>query len=630
MGDAGLQKIESINRRLAPALIFAAVSAWFFQSFIMGSDLFWHLAAGRDIWQRGSVPHSDPFSHTFGGREWLNHEWLWDIIYWRFYEIGPDAVAWFNIGVLVVIFSLGYLLAYQTTGSIFASGVAVWLAAITSHWFLDIRPHLVTLLITSIVLVTRHHKWACWTWPPLMILWTNLHAGFVFGIGLVGLMMLVRTFEQSRDARKLSIPWTLWIAVGLCLFAWLVNPFGWRLIAYPLEYLKGDTIYKQLIEWHPPPFGLDPTYFQGSFWWFVILAFIGLFCGGKRHLYLIALSAVTFAMAWKSRRFIPLFVVTATPLVSLTILAIRANFAERYPKLKTAWAGVGASLVALLVATYMWSHVKLGPSLLRHWAMGDLYPEEAVEYLKAIGPDNGPPKRILNYYNWGGYIMLHAPGAKVFIDGRANTLYDEAIYKDYQLFLAGRPTPERLARYPADVSLLPAGGFSGALENFPSPWKPIYRNPRAVILAPPGSPLLSADLPAPSEVLKSGIQPMVRRALAEANRGDTQQAIETLNKALEDKPYETRVYGLLAQLYAKMGSFDQLSALIERGIQENPRQHIRLRSMEGSTLQRAGQLQRALVAYKLAISKGPFSNSERQLRRIKELERELARQERGY
>jgi tetratricopeptide (TPR) repeat protein len=131
-------------------------------------------------------------------------------------------------------------------------------------------------------------------------------------------------------------------------------------------------------------------------------------------------------------------------------------------------------------------------------------------------------------------------------------------------------------------------------------------------------------------VLKSGIQPLVRRALAEANRGDTQQAIETLNKALEIKPYETRVYGLLARLYAKMGSFDQLSELIERGIQENPRQHNRLRNMEGSVYRSAGELQRALAAYKLAISKGPFSNPGRQLQQIKNLETQIRRKARGF
>ncbi len=87
---------------------------------------------------------------------------------------------------------------------------------------------------------------------------------------------------------------------------------------------------------------------------------------------------------------------------------------------------------------------------------------------------------------------------------------------------------------------------------------------------------------------------------------------------------------MLAQLYAKMGSFDQVTALIERGIRENPRQHYRLRSVEGSAFRKAGQLPRALVAFKLAISKGPFSRPEPQLRRIKALERELVRRERGY
>jgi len=668
MGDAGLQKIESINRKLAPALIFAAVSAWFFQTFIMGSDLFWHLAAGREICQLGSVPRTDPFSYTFGGKEWVNHEWLWDVVYWSVYQLGPDAVAWFTIGISVAIFTMGYLMAYRMSGSVFASGVAVWLAAATAYWFLDIRPHVITLLMVLIVLITRDRKWAPWMWPALIILWTNLHAGFVFGVGMIGLLVLVRTLEESWKARQIVVRWGEWVSVALCLLAWLVNPYGWRIVEFQLDYFFHDSIYRGLIEWRSPDFKLDPTYYEGRFWWFTLLVVVGIvlrgdvlvgtvaftiasslmvnmkredwrylilivagvFLRGHKHRYLIALSGVAFVLATTSRRFIPLFVVISIPFAAFALVRMRDFLARHIPELKSPWAGVGASLVALVFAVTMWSQVKLGPSLLRHWAMGDMYPEEAVQYLNAIGPDNGPPQRVLNYYNWGGYIMLHAPGAKVFIDGRANTLYDEVIYKDYQRFLAGRLTPERLARYPADVSLLPAGRFTGALEKFPSPWKPIYRGQRAVILAPPGSSLLSAGLPAPSEVVKGGIQPLVEQAVAAANRGDTQRAVETLNKALEIKPYETRVYGLLAQLYVKMGSFDQLSALIERGIRENPRQHYRLRSVEGSAYHRAGELPRALVAYKLAISKGPFSRPEPQLQRIKKLERELARRERGY
>ena len=667
MDDAGLQKIESINRKLAPALIFAAVSAWFFQVFIMGSDLFWHLAAGREICQLGSVPWTDPFSYTFGGKEWVNHEWLWDVVYWGVYQLGPDAVAWFTIGISVAIFTMGYLMAYRMSGSVFASGVTVWLAAATAYWFLDIRPHVITLLMVSIVLISRDRKWAPWMWPPLIILWTNLHAGFVFGVGMIGLLVLVRTLEESWKARQTVIRWNEWLSVALCLLAWLVNPYGWRIVEFQFDYFFHDSVYRNLIEWLPPEFKLDPTYYEGRFWWFTLLVVVGIvlrgdvlvgivaftiasslmvkmkredwwylilivagvFLRGHKHRYLIALSGVAFVLATTSRRFIPRFVVISIPFAAFALVRMRDFLARHIPELKSPWAGVGASFVALVFAATMWSQVKLGPSLLRHWAMGDMYPEEAVEYLKAIGPDYGPLQRVLNYYNWGGYIMLHAPGTKVFIDGRANTLYDDDIYKDYQQFLVGRPTPERLTRYPADVALLPAGRFTGALEKFRSPWKPIYRG-WAVILAPPGSPLLSADLPAPSDVLKGGIQPLVEQAVTASQRGDNQQAAETLEKALEIKPHSIRVYGMLAQLYAKMGSFDQLSALIERGIRENPRQDYRLRYVEGSAFYRAGKLQLALAAYKRAISKGPFAKPEPILDRIKTLERELVRKERGY
>jgi len=62
--------------------VLLAASAWF-QPAAAASDLWWHLASGRELWKRGPFALSaDPFSYTFGGREWMNHEWLWDVLYW--------------------------------------------------------------------------------------------------------------------------------------------------------------------------------------------------------------------------------------------------------------------------------------------------------------------------------------------------------------------------------------------------------------------------------------------------------------------------------------------------------------------------------------------------------------------
>ena len=65
---------------------------------------------------------------------------------------------------------------------------------------------------------------------------------------------------------------------------------------------------------------------------------------------------------------------------------------------------------------------------------------------------------MLNYYNWGGYMMLHAPELKVIIDGRANTLYSTKVYNDYVSMIgAGPGLGVRLATYAPDVALLPIG-----------------------------------------------------------------------------------------------------------------------------------------------------------------------------
>ncbi|MCB0333648.1 MAG: hypothetical protein KDD55_09130, partial [Bdellovibrionales bacterium] len=45
------------------------------------ADLWWHIAAGRDILLHHTLRMTDTWSYTTSGAYWLNHEWLADIIY---------------------------------------------------------------------------------------------------------------------------------------------------------------------------------------------------------------------------------------------------------------------------------------------------------------------------------------------------------------------------------------------------------------------------------------------------------------------------------------------------------------------------------------------------------------------
>lgn len=602
------ERTAKINRILGPLAALLGAAAWF-QPAVAGSDLWWHLASGREIWAHGGPLSVDPFSYTFGGREWLNHEWLWDAIYWGVYQVHPQSVGWLNLIVVLAIFWLGFELARRTTGSALAAGASIWLAAAASHWFLDIRPHLITLLLVGIVLITRERRWAPWLWPGLVVAWANLHGGFVFGIGTIGLLALVRTVELSVKAGRLTILRLEWISVSLCLVAWLINPWGFAILDYPLQYLDSASPYRSLIEWHPPVLDLGRLSlrdFHNRFWLAALLALVGAPFAARRWPHLVALSAVTLAMAVTSRRFIPLFTLTAAPLVALPIALALKRLAARRPALVSPSSAIATSLVALLTAAALWQDVRLTPGLLERWTQSDAYPQAAARYLVALGS----PRRLLNYYNWGGYLMLHVPESKLFIDGRANTLYDEEIYGDYRAFLAGQAgMSARLARYRADAAILPAGGrFASALTRLPVPWTRIYSDRVAMILLPPGSPLLERPLPLASRVLAGEPDQALARASAAARRGDIDAAIRQLEEVIRQSPLLIRAYLGLTQLLAQRGDRAGVQRIIGTGLRNYPRRRTDLRLSEARAYEQLGDLPAALRAYRQGLPTGPFAS----------------------
>ena len=691
MEEPQSQSLETINRRvIGPAVIFGAVTAWLFQTFIMGSDLFWHLAAGRDIWERGEVPRTDPFSHTFGGQHWTNHEWLWDCIYWKLWEIDTDAVAWFTIGVYIVLFAMMFILAFEATKSVFASGLTVWLGAIACHWFFDIRPHPVTLFMAAIVLLTRNKKWNVYLWPPLIVLWTNLHAGFIFGIGMVGLLTLVRTAEQSLEKKEFTISWPHWISVAICVFIWMMNPYGPWIAEFQLDYFLHDSPYRSLVEWNPPMFGLNPFFFEGTFWWLVLLAVIGASCNhknsyvltitglvtaltllmllkGLKHplgnveepqgfgylfiammassfvigmikwrvsdeenkvdLYVIALSMVSLYLACKSRRFIPLFCVTSVPLVATCLAYYRDRLCEVVPAVRNQWVGIGVTALGVVVAAMTWSNVRFGESLLRDWAMSDRYPEEEIAWVNEVKPD----KRVLNYYNWGGYIILHAPEYKLFFDGRANTLYGEDIYYDYHAkFMRGRFNNFDLRKYESDFALLPAGAgslFATRLTKLQPGWKLLHQG-RGILLLPPDSPLKDKDLPTVQEVVPDGVNAALGKSLVEYNNGEIDKAVETLEEAAVRFYYVPRIHQSLAEIHFRENNIEELVKVFDRAAEQNPRRASSFLGFKAAYLEKLGKLEEAREAYSQTYFRGPFGGNGGRLRtvtKLKELDKAIRR-----
>lgn len=603
------ERMAKINRWLA-GLAAVVGAAAFTQPGVAGSDLWWHLAAGREILRTHAVPTVDHFSWSFAGRPWMHHEWLWGVGYALLYGVEPQLVAWANLGLLAAILALGYAIGRAHTGSDLASGAALWACAAAAYWFFDIRPHEVTLLFVSLVLWTRERPWAPWLWPPLMVLWANLHGGFVFGFGAIGLLALVETIRRSHDARRLVVERRLWLGVGATALAVLCNPWGWRILEYPAAYLDAASPYRSILEWQPPGLEFDPRSFAGRFTWLALAALAGAALPLRerpRDPYLVSLSGVTLAMALTSRRFIPLFAICALPLVARAFAFAVERLRSALPAERLARVALAGPALALALALALWRSVPLVPNLLERWTEAHLYPRAALAYLRAL--DAGP--RLLNHYNWGGYVMLHAPELRVWIDGRANTLYDDRIYQDYVAMTGARDgLGVRLAQYPADAALLPAGSrLAGALAQ--AGWREVYGDAIATVRLPPTSPRWRRPLPDPESVLGAGDPELALLRADEALRsGRVDDARAHVEAALAVDPLLLRAYGQLALTAARAGDVAGVAAAIGRGIAAEPREADKLRLLEAIAYEDARRPDLQIRALEQAVPRGPFGRPE--------------------
>ena len=225
------------------------------------ADLGWHLRTGQLIWETGSIPHSDPYSFTVNGQPWITHEWLSEVIMWPIYA------TWGLAGLIVLCSStilLGLWFVYRqmrTEGSGRLGAVLlIVLCAFTSMTIWSTLPLVATLCLAPFYAQRLQRWWqgdvrALWCLPPLMMLWVNLHGGYMVGLGLVGIFLVggllsgwMETEPSHGSLRSLAI-------VGvLCLLATLANPNTYEILWYPFDTLTSAAMRKYLVDWPSPNF----------------------------------------------------------------------------------------------------------------------------------------------------------------------------------------------------------------------------------------------------------------------------------------------------------------------------------------------------------------------------------------
>ncbi len=59
--------------------LFAVFSVSLLQG-MLDPDLFWHIRAGQDILEKGKIAIEDSWNYLYGGKVWVNQQWLVEIM----------------------------------------------------------------------------------------------------------------------------------------------------------------------------------------------------------------------------------------------------------------------------------------------------------------------------------------------------------------------------------------------------------------------------------------------------------------------------------------------------------------------------------------------------------------------
>jgi hypothetical protein len=432
-------------------------------------DLWWHLRTGQLILELREIPRVDPFSFTFAGKPWLNHEWLGEVaLYVVHRAVGVAGLMFLLAAVMAATYSLVWRRMRIRGVDVRAGLPIVGAAFLAGSISLGPRLQMATLLLSALFALgidrmrrDDDKRWA-FALPLLMLVWTNLHGGFAIGLALLAIAVA----GQWLDTREVARIKTLAACFGASLAAALVNPNGIAQLAYPLRFLTPNPFTALIQESASPDFHVKAMLV------FEILLLAGLAAvmrSGLRVAWTDVLVVIAFThLAFSQARNVAVWAVVVSPIVAGAVSVAAAPALARMCR------------VALLLAAGVAMGL-IGLASVKGQVEEEAFPSRAVQTLRRapLGPN------LFTTYHWGGYAIwtLH-PRYRVFIDGRADTLYDASILREYYDVHNGSPQwREIFARRGVMTALVERRSFIAMELLQARDWRLVYNDDQAAVFA---------------------------------------------------------------------------------------------------------------------------------------------------
>lgn len=462
-------------RRVFPIVLLSMVFVLAVrQSVSIDPDLWWHLKAGEQIIDTRSIPHTDDYSFTKQGSEWVAHEWLSEVIMATIYRL-TGLVGLVTIFSLVIVIAL-WLTYRRCEGRPYAAAVAILLAAAASSPLFGVRPQMLTLLLASIYILLLEQTRRLWWLVPLMLLWVNLHAGFALGLALIGLYIVRAVLDGEWNHIR-----PLLIVLIVCTAVVPLNPNGFRMFSYPYETLTSQSMAAFIQEWASPDFH-QSMYLPLALLLLSTFAVMAL-SPTRARLGEIFLVLITALGALRSVRHIPIFSLFAAPVLAKHLWAVAKD--RGWDKLLTGAEARPTGIKLLINVVLLLAPLALGVSRVWHFATHQRNyttlrnPVAAVEFLKS----QHLPGPIYNRYGWGGYLIYQLyPEYRVYIDGRADVYGDAFFAEAMRTYDGAGDWASSLDRHGIRTVLIsPDAPLASLLRNDHAKWRVVYEDTDAII-----------------------------------------------------------------------------------------------------------------------------------------------------
>jgi hypothetical protein len=403
-------------------------------------DTGYHIRAGEWILSHLAVPRQDMFSFLTPPIPWTAHEWLSEIIMALVHHaFGLTGLVILFTGILAVVSLMLFRMLRSEGGNILLAVAIVLLATASSqvHWLA--RPHVFSLLLFLLwywVLEDFRQERAnrLYLLPPVLLLWVNLHGGYVAGFLLLAIYLvgcLPECFSREIAPRTIARNRLKKLAVitAICIPVSCINPYGWHILLFPFNLVSNKLIMDSVTEF------LSPNFHEPSPFKYLLLLLVAVLGFSREKLRLVELLLLLafLNMSLYSVRYIPLFAIIAAPVLmrhgDMILKDSRGRLATRFTKKADTIAAMDASSGGILwpfaaVAAVAW----LAASGTIHYGFDpSKVPAAAVRFIEQANP----PGNMFNDDEFGDYVIYAAwPRYKVFFDGRSD-MYGPARLREY-------------------------------------------------------------------------------------------------------------------------------------------------------------------------------------------------------